>query len=131
MPSNVPTAPAKMTAVNPTTSEMRAPKISRDSTSRPSWSVPSRYSVLPPVSQNGGLKRAVRMPTSGLCGANWLAKTATTVMTPRIASGMTGIVAEADPANGRERAAAPEAGWLLLGCPWRQLPSRMRGSITA
>ena len=84
MPSAVPTAPAKITAVMPTTIDTRAPKISRDSTSRPSWSVPSRYLVLPPVTQNGGLKRAARLPTSGLCGASWLAKTATKAMPPRI-----------------------------------------------
>ena len=32
----------RCTAVKPTTIDTRAPKISRDSTSRPSWSVPSR-----------------------------------------------------------------------------------------
>src|SRR5216684_4218696 len=90
MPSAVPTTPAKMTAVKPTTIDTRAPKISRDSTSRPSWSVPSRYSVLPPFTQKGGLNRAVRLPISGLCGASWLAKTATRAMIPRISSGTTG-----------------------------------------
>ena len=35
MPSVVPTTPAKITAVKPTTMETRAPKISRDNTSRP------------------------------------------------------------------------------------------------
>src|SRR6266853_1396874 len=90
MPSVVPTTPAKRTAVIPTTIETRAPKISRDSTSRPSWSVPSRYWVLPPFTQNGGLNRAVRLPISGLCGANWLAKTATRAMLTRITKGMIG-----------------------------------------
>src|ERR1700686_5076597 len=90
MPSVVPTVPAKMTAVKPTTIDTRAPKISRDSTSRPSWSVPSRYSVLPPLTQNGGLKRAVRLPISGLCGASWLAKTATMAMPARISNGISG-----------------------------------------
>ena len=66
MPSVVPTTPAKITAVKPTTIETRAPKISRDSTSRPSWSVPSRYLVVPPVCQNGGLKRAVRAADLGI-----------------------------------------------------------------
>ena len=42
MPSAVPMTPATSTAVKPTTIETRAPKISRDSTSRPRWSVPSR-----------------------------------------------------------------------------------------
>src|SRR5229473_899478 len=90
MPSAVPTIPAKKTAVKPTTIDTRAPKIRRDSTSRPSWSVPSRYSVLPPFTQNGGLNRAVRLPISGLCGASWLAKTATRAMLTRITKGMIG-----------------------------------------
>src|SRR5216684_1528055 len=90
MPSVVPTMPANTTAVRPTTIDTRAPKISRDSTSRPSWSVPSRYWVLPPVAQNGGLKRAVRLPISGLCGASWLANTATRAMPTRITKGIIG-----------------------------------------
>src|SRR5437016_2531022 len=90
MPSVVPTTPANKTAVRPTTIDTLAPKISRDSTSRPSWSVPSRYLVLPPACQNGGLKRAVRLPISGLCGASWLANTATNAMVPRIITGTIG-----------------------------------------
>src|SRR6266567_1805824 len=90
MPSAVPTTPAKITAVKPTTIDTRAPKISRDSTSRPSWSVPSRYCVLPPLTQKGGLNRAVRLPISGLCGASWLAKTATRAMPTRITKGIIG-----------------------------------------
>src|SRR6266851_618392 len=90
MPSVVPTMPANTTAVRPTTIDTRAPKISRDSTSRPSWSVPSRYWVLPPVAQSGGLKRAVRLPISGLCGASWLANTATRAMPTRITKGIIG-----------------------------------------
>src|SRR5882724_9372533 len=101
MPSAVPITPAKMTAVKPTTIDTRAPKISRDSTSRPSWSVPSRYSVLPPVTQKGGLKRAVRLPISGLCGASWLAKTATKAMLTRIRVGITGT----SPSRSARRAA--------------------------
>jgi len=46
--------------------------------------------VLPPIAQNGGLKRAVRTPTSGLCGANWLAKTAIKAMVARIPIGIRG-----------------------------------------
>src|SRR6516162_3011870 len=90
MPSAVPTTPAKITAVKPTTTETLAPKISRESTSRPSWSVPSRYWVLPPVCQNGGRKRAARLPTSGLWGASTSAKIATSPMTTRIRVGITG-----------------------------------------
>src|SRR5439155_10856917 len=90
IPSVVPTIPANTTAVRPTTIETRAPKISRDRTSRPSWSVPSRNWVLPPFTQNGGLNRAVRLPISGLCGASWLAKTATKAIPTRITSGIIG-----------------------------------------
>src|SRR3954469_3807363 len=90
MPSVVPTTPAKMTAVKPTTMETRAPKISRDRTSRPSWSVPSRYSYEPRAIQNGGLKRAVSIPTSGLCGARYSAKIATNAIVPRISTGRSG-----------------------------------------
>src|SRR6516165_9151735 len=57
MPSVVPMTPAKITAVKPTIIDTLAPKISRESTSRPTWSVPSRYLVLPPVCQQGGKDR--------------------------------------------------------------------------
>src|SRR3954453_11199761 len=90
MPSVVPIIPATRTAVMPTIINTRAPKISRDSTSRPSWSVPSRYSYEPRAIQNGGLKRAVSIPTSGLCGARNSAKSATKAIVPRIATGRTG-----------------------------------------
>src|SRR3954453_3360935 len=90
MPSVVPIIPATRTAVMPTIIETRAPKISRDSTSRPSWSVPSKYSYVPPFIQNGGLKRAVSIPTSGLCGARNSAKIATKAIVPRISTGNSG-----------------------------------------
>src|SRR5689334_22666123 len=90
MPSVVPMTPATRTAVKPTTIDTRAPKISRDSTSRPSWSVPSRYSYDPPFIQKGGLKRAVSIPTSGLCGARNSAKIATNAIVPRISTGRSG-----------------------------------------
>src|SRR5215475_1220844 len=90
MPSVVPITPANMTAVKPTTIDTLAPKISRDSTSRPSWSVPRRYRVLPPVCQNGGRKRAARLPISGLWGANTLAKIATRATPTRIKVGING-----------------------------------------
>ena len=60
--------PAKSTAVKPTTIETRAPKMSRDSTSRPRWSVPSRCSPLPPACQAGGRKRAPRRADLGIVG---------------------------------------------------------------
>ena len=56
MPSMVPMPPATMVPMTPTSSETRAPKISRLSTSRPWKSVPSKARVLPPVDQNGGSK---------------------------------------------------------------------------
>src|SRR3954452_21776012 len=90
MPSVVPIAPATRTAVRLTTIDTRAPKISRDRTSRPSWSVPSRYSYEPRAIQNGGLKRAVSIPTSGLCGARYSAKIATNVSVRRITTGSSG-----------------------------------------
>src|SRR4051794_19607870 len=90
MPSVVPMIPATRTAVMPTIIDTRAPKISRDSTSRPSWSVPSRYSKEPRAIQNGGLKRAVSIPTSGLCGARKSAKIATNAIVPRISTGRSG-----------------------------------------
>ncbi len=42
IPSGVPTRPATPTDTIPTNRVVRAPTISRDSTSRPNWSVPSR-----------------------------------------------------------------------------------------
>src|SRR5882672_7307120 len=90
MPSTVPTKPAKSTARKPTSIDTRAPKISRDSTSRPMWSVPSRYSVVPPAIHAGGRKRRDSVPTSGLCGATNSAKTARKASTTRIAIGTIG-----------------------------------------
>ena len=48
--------PATITAVKPTTIKTRAPKMSRESTSRPRWSVPSSASGLAPGIQKGGSK---------------------------------------------------------------------------
>ena len=66
MPSTVPMTPAIRTAVMPTIMETRAPKMSRESTSRPRWSVPSRWASLPPACQNGGRNRSPSVPISGL-----------------------------------------------------------------
>src|SRR2546422_2597591 len=90
MPSTVPTTPAKITAVKPTTIDTRAPKISRESTSRPTWSVPSRCAVLPPCCHAGGRKRSPRMPTCGSWGAMTSAKIASSASTRRMAIGKTG-----------------------------------------
>src|SRR4029453_16046472 len=81
---------AKITAVKPTTIDTLAPKISRDSTSRPRWSVPSRYSMLPPACQAGGRNRAASEPISGSWGASALAKTATKAMPTRMNVGSMG-----------------------------------------
>ncbi len=54
MPIRVPIAPATMVPVRATISEIRAPYISRLSTSRPRKSVPSGALRLPPSAQNGG-----------------------------------------------------------------------------
>ena len=130
MPSAVPTTPAKITAVKPTTIETRAPKISRDSTSRPSWSVPSRCSVLPPACQNGGWKRAVRLPTSGLCGARTLAKIAVKRDDAEDDDRDQRKIAEPD--RGRSVAAAATEGDGFCRCAHvRHFSRRMRGSITA
>src|SRR5919201_2838788 len=90
MPSTVPITPAKMTAVKPTTIDTRAPKISRESTSRPTWSVPSRCAVLPPCCHAGGRKRSPSSPTCGSCGAITSAKIASTANTSTMAIGKIG-----------------------------------------
>src|SRR5919201_262575 len=87
MPSAVPSTPAKITAMKPTIMDTRAPKIRRDRTSRPMWSVPSRCALLPPATHAGGLKRWDSEPTSGLWGAMKSAKTAVNVRTTRIRTG--------------------------------------------
>src|SRR5215831_14217391 len=119
MPSRVPRTPANITAVRPTTIEIRAPKISRESTSRPSWSVPSRYFTLPPVCQNGGLKRAARLPTSGLWGASTLAKIATSAIAIRIRVGINGkSPSRKETRRHRNRAAtAMASAWVLIDRP--------------
>src|SRR2546425_1749367 len=90
MPSTVPTTPAKITAVKPTTIDTRAPKISRESTSRPTWSVPSRCAVLPPCCQAGGRKRSPSSPTWGSWGAITSAKIASSASTARMVMGTIG-----------------------------------------
>src|SRR5205809_4404184 len=70
--------------------ETRAPKINRESTSRPRWSVPSRYFSLPPACHAGGRKRSPSVPTSGLEGAIASAKIAISATATMIAVGMTG-----------------------------------------
>src|SRR5712692_3481971 len=90
IPSTVPRMPAKITAMKPTTSETRGPKMRRERTSRPRWSVPSRCSPVPPSCQAGGWKRSPSVPTSGLWGASTLAKRAVSTNTTMISTGRTG-----------------------------------------
>ena len=79
-----------MTAVKPTTMETRAPKIRRDSTSRPTWSVPSRWASLPPACHAGGRKRSPSTPISGLYGASTSAKIAASAIMPMMIVGIQG-----------------------------------------
>src|SRR2546421_3175384 len=79
-----------MTAVKPTTIETRAPKIRRESTSRPTWSVPSRCAVLPPCCHAGGRKRSPSRPTWGSWGAITSAKIARSASTARMVIGTIG-----------------------------------------
>src|SRR6266436_5325982 len=111
MPSVVPTVPAKITAVKPTTIDTRAPKISRESTSRPSWSVPRRYLALPPVSQKVGEDR-----DKGNAAKNQRRDQRE--------------VPEPERRIARRRARRKGNGFGL-NSHGRQLSSRMRGSITA
>src|SRR5262245_18763768 len=99
MPSPVPITPATMTAVKPTIMDTRAPKISRESTSRPRWSVPSRCAALPPACQAGGRKRSPSTPISGSHGAMTLAKIAARATVARISVGMTGNDSERNAAS--------------------------------
>src|SRR5216683_5785731 len=116
MPSVVPMAPATMTARKPTTMDTRAPKISRESTSRPTWSVPSRWARLPPSTQAGGLNRSVSVPTSGSEGASTSAKIAVRIRMPRMAIGSTGRLPDLSPDQrpGRGRTSACIAGRARL-----------------
>src|SRR5881628_2169058 len=109
IPSAVPITPAKITAVKPTIIDTRVPKISRESTSRPMWSVPSQCSALPPATQAGGLKRWESEPTSGLCGAMNSANTAVNTSTSRIRIGNVGKPSVRKAAR-REANGSPAAG---------------------
>src|SRR5664279_4151379 len=68
----------------PTKSEMRAPNISAERTSRPCSSVPSRYLTVPPVIHEGGSIESLssRVARSkGSCGAMKFANTAQATQT--------------------------------------------------
>ena len=71
-PSPTPSTTDTTTEARPTSSEMRAPYIIADSTSRPWSSVPSRYLGLPSASQAGGRRASTEFSdarSKGLCGA--------------------------------------------------------------
>ena len=75
-PSSPPIAPPSATAAKPIVSDTRVPNTIRDSTSRPSWSVPSTWARPSGASRVGAFSRARRAPRSGLCGASSGAATA-------------------------------------------------------
>src|ERR1041385_3642776 len=86
LPTTSPNANEKPTTLMPTSMEMRAPYIARESMSRPNSSVPNQCAA------DGGVKRAGRSIAAGSCGAIHGANTATTTnsvtrSTPNVAKG--------------------------------------------
>src|SRR3984957_21145846 len=79
-PTSTPMIDARPVATTPTSSDTRAPKISRDSTSRPLGSVPSRNDE-PGATGAPSADSPLGYAWSGLCGASSGAKTATTAST--------------------------------------------------
>ena len=79
-----PMASAQNTGTMPMKSEMRAPKIRRESMSRPSSSVPSGKPSVP-----GGLRRRSVMPWKGSCGASHGAKIAIRIRASTINAAIT------------------------------------------
>src|SRR5690242_12937025 len=76
MPSAAPSRPPTATAAKPTVSDTRAPQITRESTSRPRWSVPSTW-ALPSMPWSVGAASRPRSDwRSGSCGASHGAATA-------------------------------------------------------
>ena len=87
--------------------------------------------MLPPVCQNGGRKRAARLPTSGLWGASTLAKIATRPTLTRIKVGIRGkSPSRKETRRHRKRGGGRTmvSAWVLIG---HYLSRRIRGSITA
>src|SRR6185312_2509545 len=78
----VPASPETSTLATPTVSEICDPNISRDNSSRPSASVPSRW--MPPLECDiGGRLRSDRSCTKGSKGASWCTKSALMTATMR------------------------------------------------
>jgi hypothetical protein len=65
----MPTTVAKEMTTAPTFNDARAPQMMRLSMSRPSWSVPSGCSQLPPSIHAGGAKRLRKLGSVGSWGA--------------------------------------------------------------
>src|SRR4030095_2240490 len=77
-------------AMSETMSEIRLPKMTRLSTSRPKRSVPSGCWPSPRSIQIGGISFWVMSPSVGLCGARYGANTAVSTSTTRITPGNQG-----------------------------------------
>jgi hypothetical protein len=80
----LPSSIAPNAAATATVSATRAPKIARDSTQRPSPSVPSGKALLPSVIHIGGASMCNRSCSSGSCGAIHGAKIASPATATRI-----------------------------------------------
>ena len=111
-----------MTADTPTSSEMRAPWITRLSTSRPTWSVPSGYAALPPACHTGGVKRRSSDCLAGSCGATQGAASAAPTTTSRISVPASAAGLKANRRHAREPdVAGADASYASVS----------RGSVTA
>src|SRR2546425_498043 len=118
MPRVVPRTPAKITAVKPTMIETRAPNMSRERTSRPRWSVPRRWSAVPPACHAGGRNRSPSTPTSGLWGARTLAKIAISTDVRMITHGMSGNPSVRKAARRPARFRVADTGRLCAALPF-------------
>jgi hypothetical protein len=124
MPSAVPTTPAKITAVKPTTIDTLAPKISRDSTSRPDGRC------------RGGLGAAAGLP-GGRTEARGEAADLGIVGREHVGEDRHEGDADEDERRQQREALEPDESEREgrrrrpFAWPCRHLSSRMRGSITA
>src|SRR5439155_13546926 len=81
--------PEIASALKPTISEMRAPWITRERRSRPSWSVPSKWAESPRDIQPGGSSRSVISCSLGGYGARVAGISAQMTMAASIRKAMT------------------------------------------